>query len=261
MKPMTLLLGGALTAAVMALTPVALADAPTPDTPDTPDPNAVAGPPVAPPPAPAAPPGGTPLNLRPAPAPFGTGGGAGSLAPQLALVALAAAGGLWLYKRRARASADEYKPPKILSRTAVGVRSELLVVEVEGQVMLIGVTPQSIQRIAVLSVLPSAQQAVTLQLAEPTEEPGFRSLWNDDTLQDVEAPRHSPAQAQSLAEAAARINAIARSTKGAAVLSAMNPRRPVPIRPTPVPPESGTKRVGGEIEEQARGLLERRGRP
>lgn len=257
-----MLFGGALTAAVMALTPPALAQAPDPENPSAlVDPSALAGPPAPPPPAPTAPAGGTPLNLRPAPAPFGVGGGStsSSLAPQLALVVLAAAAGLWLYKRRARTSAEAYKPPKILSRTAVGVRSELLVVEVEGQVMLIGVTPQSIQRIAVLSVLPNSAQTSPLQLAEPTEEPGFRSLWNDDTLQDIEAPRHSPAQAQSLAEAAARINAIARSTKGAAVLTAMG-GKPRPVRPSPLPPESGTKRVGGDIEEQARGLLERRSR-
>ena len=250
------LLGGALTSAVMALTPAAFADPPLPDATASVDPTAAAGPPAAPPPPAAT--SGTPLNLRPAPQPFGMGASTSSLAPQLALAILAVAAGLWIYKRRARSGEVAYKPPKILSRTAVGVRSELLVVEVEGQVMLIGVTPQSIQRIAVLSVLSSSPESAPMALTEAPEEPGFRSLWNDDTLQDVEAPRHFPPQAQSLAEAAARINAIARSAKGAAVFTTPAKR---PRAATPAPPESGTKRVGADIEEQARGLLERRGRP
>src|SRR5205085_2514422 len=120
------------------------------------------------------------------PSPLGTGsGGTGSLAPQLAIVALIAAGGLWLWKRRARGAAPATKPPKILARTSVGVRSELLVVEVEGQTMLIGVTPGSIQRIAVLSASSEMAAAEPAESIEPVED-GFRDLVQRATLPYVE---------------------------------------------------------------------------
>ncbi len=277
------LVGGALTAAVMALTPEALADKPTGTAAAAPDPagdaamTSLPGPPedapappasvaIGPPaPAPAAAPtAGTPLNLRPAPTPFGTGGGAGSLGPQLALAALIGAAGLWAWKRRARQRDAAYAAPKILARTAVGVRSELLVVEVDGQTMLIGVTPQSIQRIAVLSAVNAGSATGPVLIHEAADEPGFRSLWNDDTLQDVEPPRHAFPQPQSLAEAAARMNAIARSAKSTAVLNAIQQGRPRPAKGPTAPPESGTQRTGApagsDIEEQARGLLDARGR-
>lgn len=275
------LVGGALTAAVMALTPDALADKPTgtaaaasdpagdaapgpPEDAPAPPASVAIGPPVPAPVTAPAPTAGTPLSLRPAPSPLGTGGGAGSLGPQLALAALIGAAGLWAWKRRARRKDAAYAAPKILARTAVGVRSELLVVEVDGQTMLIGVTPQSIQRIAVLSAVNAGSATGPVLIHEAEGEPGFRSLWNDDTLQDVEPPRHAFPQAQSLADAAARMNAIARSAKSTSVLNAIQQGRQRPAKGPTAPPESGTQRTGvpsgSDIEEQARGLLDARGR-
>ncbi len=279
------LFAGALTAAVMTLTPSALADKPAgaaaapaapagdatmtsiagppEEAPEVAPSAALVGPP-APPPAANVPAAGTPLNLRPAPTPFGSGGGAGSYGPQLALAALIGAAGLWAWKRRARQKDDAYKAPRILARTAVGVRSELLVVEVDGQTMLIGVTPQSIQRIAVLSAINPIGATGPVLIQEAPDEPGFRSLWNDDTLQDIEPPRHAFPQAQSLADAAARMNAIARSAKSNAVMNAIHPTKQRLAKGPTAPPESGTQRVGvpvgSEVEEQARGLLDARSR-
>ena len=52
----------------------------------------------------------------------------------------------------------------IVRRTSIGMRSELLVVQVEGQRLLIGVTPHSIQSLAVLDgddeALPRASEAL-----------------------------------------------------------------------------------------------------
>ncbi|MFO0592293.1 MAG: flagellar biosynthetic protein FliO [Polyangiaceae bacterium] len=284
------LIAGALTAAVTALTGAALADNPAPTAPaaapEPPDPvmNALAGQPqeapadpaiAAGPPAPPAaqppaaplqqPAQGTPLNLRPAPAPFGAGQTPGSLMPQLALVALIGAAGLWMWKRRASQRTEPNRAPRILARTPVGVRSELLVVEVDGQQMLIGVTPQTIQRIAVLSQINVAAPAGNVLIQDLPDEPGFRSLWNDDTLRDVEPPRPSY-PAQSLAEAAARMNAMARSaaaSRAVAAGSSQSIPKARTIKGAPLPPESGTHRVkpvGAEVEEQARGLLDARGR-
>ena len=287
------LIAGALTAAVTGLTGAAFADKPAPvpaptaaPAPEPADPvmNALAGQPqeapadpaiAAGPPAPSQAPAqaqpqppaqGTPLSLRPAPAPFGAGQSPTSLMPQLALVALIGAAGLWMWKRRSALKTEPSRAPRILARTPVGVRSELLVVEVDGQQMLIGVTPQTIQRIAVLSQINVAATATgNVLIQDLPDEPGFRSLWNDDTLRDVEPPRHSY-PAQSLAEAAARMNAMARTAAASrAVAAGSNQTIPKArtIKGAPLPPESGTHRVmpvGNEVEEQARGLLDARGR-
>lgn len=104
---------------------------------------------VAPAPAPVE---GTPLSLRPgkplelAPEPAHTGWG-------WKLVALLSIGGGAAYywrKRRGQGAAVEASPLLIVHRASVGIRSELLVVNVEGQRLLIGVTPQSIQSLAIL---------------------------------------------------------------------------------------------------------------
>jgi hypothetical protein len=116
----------------------------------------------------------------------------------------------------------------------------------------------------VLSAININPSAGPILIQEVSDEPGFRSLWNDDTLHDVEPPRHSFAQAQSLAEAAARMNAIARSAKSNSVMNAIAQPKPRAPRGPNAPPESGTHRVsvpvGAEVEEQARGLLDARGR-
>ncbi len=100
---------------------------------------------------PPAAPTGTPLALRP--------GKPIELAqePQHAgvgwkiVAALVVAGGAILYARkRGRPGKAGSAELTIVRRAAVGMRSELLVVNVEGQRLLIGVTPHSIQSLAIL---------------------------------------------------------------------------------------------------------------
>lgn len=81
-------------------------------------------------------------------------------------------GAMWLYRRRMK-----LKPPtdrhtmKILGRTPVGVRSELLIVNIDGQKLLLGVTPGSIQRLATLA---DPMDEMVLAAAEPEDNLGDR---------------------------------------------------------------------------------------
>lgn len=65
------------------------------------------------------------------------------------------------FRRRAGAKGPRDLGLTIVRRTTIGLRSELLVVNVEGQRLLLGVTPHSIQSIAVLdSEAPAAPPAL-----------------------------------------------------------------------------------------------------
>ena len=130
---------------------------------------AVAGPAVnapeaAPPPAPAAPTTPTPLNLRgegTAAAPGSAPSSGTPWAIPLMLLAGLAGLGVFVAKRRPdllSALRSQAGIPTtgwngsltVLRRTGLGMRNELVVVELNGQVMLLGVTPGSIQSLAVL---------------------------------------------------------------------------------------------------------------
>lgn len=131
-----------------------------------------------PPPAPAAEaPRATPLGVRPskpidlAPAPSGSHLGAG-----LGVLALAIGLGVWVVKRRAGSSrGGKERTIHIAARRAIGVRSELLVVEVDGSPMLIGVTPGSIQRLAMLPDANGDRMEADFDAERMMDvEPGFK---------------------------------------------------------------------------------------
>ncbi len=87
---------------------------------------------------------GKPLSLDPAPAHF-------SVLWKLLAMVLVTAGGLFVWKRRTGASAASPSVQmNIVRRVPVGVRSELLVIELEGQRMLLGVTPHGIQNLYIM---------------------------------------------------------------------------------------------------------------
>jgi flagellar biogenesis protein FliO len=146
-----------------ATTPPAVVRAPVVTAP-TPSPVAapaativpVVAPVVAPVPAPEpAAPAATPLAVRPAPAkplalaPASEGLGVGY--KLLAIVAIGGAVALYLKKKRgAKIAASAPSKIDILSRASIGVRSQLVVVEVEGTRLLVGMTPNTIQTLAVL---------------------------------------------------------------------------------------------------------------
>jgi len=92
---------------------------------------------------------GTPLGVRPQKAL--------DLGWKLAAVVLVGAGAAWAWRKRGAAvSLTETPSLRILRRTTIGVRSELLVVDIDGQRMLLGVTPSSIQNLYI-SPLPEGE--------------------------------------------------------------------------------------------------------
>jgi len=107
--------------------------------------------PELPPPVTTAPDSATPLVLRPTKAielshePAHT-----PLGWKLAAVAAVVGGAAFAFRNRLRSRVAEDTELTIVRRTAVGFRSELLVVNVEGQRLLLGVTPHSIQSLAAL---------------------------------------------------------------------------------------------------------------
>ncbi|MFO0670892.1 MAG: flagellar biosynthetic protein FliO [Polyangiaceae bacterium] len=107
------------------------------------------------PPTQAAPaPAGIPLALKPsrpltlAEAPASSGG---AVAKGLgALVVVGAAAYALRFRKRRPTQARESEKMRVLRRTSLGVKSELVLIEIDGQELLLGVTAQNIQLLAAL---------------------------------------------------------------------------------------------------------------
>jgi flagellar biogenesis protein FliO len=119
---------------------------------------------------------GTPLQVRPSaplvlePAPAGPGFGWKVFA-----LAIAAGGcGLWLWKKRASSPTDKRVPElRILGRTSAGPRCELLLIELEGQRLLLGVTPQSIQNLYIIA--DASPEEPGMEIKESASAPAKRA--------------------------------------------------------------------------------------
>lgn len=137
-----------------SLTRPAAAD-PTPDAPAPPAATAVSTPlPVRP---------SVPLTLEPAPA-------SPSLGWKLFALVAAAGGGAWIWKKRGGRSIDKRIPElRILGRTVAGPRCELLLVEIEGQRLLLGVTPQSVQNLYIIADPATEDAAVEAKAVSPAQ--------------------------------------------------------------------------------------------
>jgi flagellar biogenesis protein FliO len=96
---------------------------------------------------------------------------------KLLACALIVAGVVWLIKKRKLLVRPEREQSlKIVERAAIGVRSELLLVRVEGQKLLLGITPSAISRLAVLpdgAEEPLSAQAPLDRADAVAHEPGF----------------------------------------------------------------------------------------
>jgi flagellar biogenesis protein FliO len=126
--------------------------------------------------------GATPLTVRPThPVTFASDPGHLGVGWKLALIGLALGGGFWFWKRRAPAGATPAPKIRIVARQAVGVRSEILIVEIEGDRLLLGVTPQNIARIGDLP--PEAYREVE---GDTTPISDARDLRDE---RDARAPR------------------------------------------------------------------------
>jgi len=118
-----------------------------------------------------------PLALEPTPETPGNGWKALGI-----VVALAAGFFLWRRQRVARVVQGPLPELRILRRTAVAVRSELLLVEIEGQRLLLGVTPNAIQN---LYIFPETEVA---------EEPALTATPTSTTASAVEDVDVTPTQ-------------------------------------------------------------------
>jgi flagellar biogenesis protein FliO len=131
-----------------------------------------------------------PLSLEPAPS-------GSSLGAKFALFALVAAGGIWAYTKRAKkAPLAPSESLTVLRRTTIGVRSELLVVELEGQRMLIGVTPSSMQTLYILPERTDEEVAVEAHAERRVEAHAERRV-------EAHAERRVEAHAERRVEARA----------------------------------------------------------
>lgn len=108
---------------------------------------------------------------------------------KIGLVGLAFAGAYFMYRRKAGAGAGQTMGPiaRVVGRTAIGPRSSVVIVEVDGHRLLLGVTPNSINTLSMLG-----------------EEPKLKGHEIDDDYEqsrpvapapmpEAEAPRWAPA--------------------------------------------------------------------
>ncbi len=81
----------------------------------------------------------------------------------------------WMARRRGWLQGRAQTPVRVLGSTRVGVRAHILIVEMEGQRLVLGVTPAQINHLATLSAPPRA--AATDHSAAPQPDPptDFRS--------------------------------------------------------------------------------------
>lgn len=120
-------------------------------------------------PAPAAP-ESAPLNLRPSPTlevkPPSTGLGIGY---KLAAVAAVFGGALLLFRRKQNVTFNVGASikPRVVGRTSIGTRTEVVVIEVEGQRLVLGVTPSNVTTLSVLTEEPRLAPA---EIEEPRAE-------------------------------------------------------------------------------------------
>jgi flagellar biogenesis protein FliO len=165
------------TAMAQAATPAsaALATAPAPAAAPPPATSASAAPATAPAPASSSElPLRAPQPLTLAPEPSGTSWGY----KLLFVAAIAVAGFLAYRKRRARAAEDRRTAVKVIGKTSMGLRGELALVEVGGMRLLVGVTPSSMQTLAVLpdDVDVASEPGATTDERPAEPAPRVRSL-------------------------------------------------------------------------------------
>lgn len=248
--------------------------------PHTPRPNEVVAPAIVGPPAPVAAPAAPVVAQAPSPAPAPVAREAAApaaptatplsvrpsrplaLAPEststdtgwkfLAVFAVAAAA-LAYWKRQNPAVRLDLGPElRVVRRTSIGVRSELLVVDVDGQRYLLGVTPSSVQSLAVLDGNETSPKAPAHD-EERARESGTDTVARFEAMLEsaraessFAAPRSArePAREPSRELARESVRESAREPDRKRVQTA-TVRRAASTPPT----------YGDAVEEQARGLL------
>ncbi len=121
--------------------------------------------------------GHTPLGVRPSkPLTLAPESSSSGIGWKLAFAAAAVGLGVWGMRKR---NAQKRNTPKhaidIVSRKALGVRSELLVVTIDDQTFLLGVTPTSIGMLTTLTDPAGSEEAESRTEARDQEEPAPRA--------------------------------------------------------------------------------------
>jgi flagellar protein FliO/FliZ len=145
--------------AVTGLTPSAVADEPPPPAGET----------------------ATPLALRPSrPLALGQAPTHASIGWKVLAACVALAGTAFWLRRKSQplgtGAPAAHASLEVIRRTSVGFRSELLIVDVEGQRLLLGVTPHSIQSLAVLDGDASPDAEATAAAAGPSVGEKFSAM-------------------------------------------------------------------------------------
>lgn len=251
-------------AAASAEAPAAAQAAPAQPSPA--QPAAVAVPPAAAPvaePAPAEAPAATPLATRPTklvtmPSSSDNGQWGYKL---LAGVGVAAAAGLWLKKKRgAKNGSTVATKIDVVGRTSLGMRSELLVVDVDGTRLLVGMTPSAIQTLAILDspglgsveALAEDLPARDERTAAPRSERALREERRDDRDPHDRDPRdRDPRDEDEDAAGSAPMVDVANRARALLGGSRIGGRSVAPPKRIALPKPKRMPRVAG----QAKGLL------
>lgn len=173
----------ALFASVIALTPLqAGASEPAPPSVET----------DATPPAPsaAAPSPGTPLALKTdGPSASPRSSGEMGIATKVGACALILGAAAWAFKRRRNASKTDLGAKgslALLSRLSLGARTEVCVIEVDGQRLVIGVTPQNISTLSVAGLESTLAEPEPIAAAPRLADMRDRSSLSNALPQDID---------------------------------------------------------------------------
>lgn len=211
---------------------------------------------------PSAPEAGTPLALRPSkPLELAHEPPPSSLGWKLVAFAALLGGAAWYARKKLWVKPSEDGQLTIVRRATIGFRTELLVVNVEGQRLLLGVTPNSIQSLAVLDADEPSPAIAERPAVAPSFGDRFAAML--DAAENQSAPTARRAESASSPVAAAALGAYvasapaekpaprARRARGGHGASAANATTTPANPPAPVPAADEEPEVGS----QARGLL------
>jgi flagellar protein FliO/FliZ len=138
--------------------------------------------------------GATPLALRPSkPLELAQEPPHGGLGWKIVAVLAILGGAAFYLRNRMLPRRIEDGQLTIVRRTTIGLRSELLIVNVEGQRLLIGVTPHSIQSLAVLDGEDGALAPGALAQEAPLGERFAAVLKSAETPSEGQRPKLPPA--------------------------------------------------------------------
>jgi len=119
-----------------------------------------------------------------------------SIWTKLGLCGLVFAGAATFYLKKRAPGAPVGPTIKVAARTSIGVRSEILLVDVDGHRLLLGVTPSSVRTLSVLPVEPSLSAAPEELQTEPaTQTASFGSSFDRLLARAQEEAELAPARA------------------------------------------------------------------